>query len=109
MVLLAGDLTDTGQPEEARVLARELSMLRVPGVGGVFNIGSGAETTVAELHELCRTVSGDGRPPRLDPAREGDVLRSVLDVGRAERELAWRPKIPLDEGLRLTWDWVQTR
>ena len=31
MVLLAGDLTDTGQPEEARILARELTALRVPG------------------------------------------------------------------------------
>ena len=85
------------------------AMLRVPGVGGVFNIGSGVETTVAELHELCRTVSGDGRPPRKDPAREGDVLRSVLDVGRAERELAWRPQISLDQGLRRTWDWIQAR
>ena len=33
MVLLAGDLTDTGQAEEARVLVRELSALRVPGRG----------------------------------------------------------------------------
>ena len=85
------------------------AMLRVPGVGGVFNIGSGVETTVAELHERCRTVSGDGRPPRMNPAREGDVLRSVLDVGRAERELAWGPQISLDEGLRGTWGWIQAR
>jgi UDP-glucose 4-epimerase len=85
------------------------AMLRVPDVGGVFNIGSGVETTVAELHERCRAVSGDDRLPRTEPAREGDVLRSVLDVGRAERELAWRPEISLDEGLRRTWDWVTTR
>jgi Icc-related predicted phosphoesterase len=37
MVLLAGDLTDAGQPEEARVLARELSALRVPGVAVLGN------------------------------------------------------------------------
>src|SRR5262245_7514470 len=84
------------------------AVLRVPGVGGVFNIGSGVETTVASLHERCRAVSGDGRPPRVDPPRAGDVLRSVLDVGRAERELSWRPEISLDEGLRRTWDWIQT-
>src|SRR4030095_14242958 len=35
MVLLAGDLTDTGHPEEARILARELSALRLPGVAGL--------------------------------------------------------------------------
>jgi Icc-related predicted phosphoesterase len=37
MLLLAGDLTDTGQPEEARILARELSALRVPGIAVLGN------------------------------------------------------------------------
>ena len=37
MVLIAGDLTDTGQPEEARILARELSSLRIPGVAVLGN------------------------------------------------------------------------
>src|SRR5262249_19531538 len=78
-----------------------------PGGGGVFNAGSGGETTVAELHERCRAVSGDDRPPRMEQAREGDLLHSVLDVSLAERELGWRPQISLDEGLRRTWDWIQ--
>ena len=37
MVLLAGDLTETGQPEEARILARELSALRIPGAAVLGN------------------------------------------------------------------------
>jgi Icc-related predicted phosphoesterase len=37
LLLLAGDLTDTGLPEEARVLARELSALHVPGVAVLGN------------------------------------------------------------------------
>lgn len=32
MLLLAGDLTDTGLPDEARILARELAALRVPAI-----------------------------------------------------------------------------
>jgi len=83
------------------------AMLEAPGAGGVFNVGSGVETTVAELHERCRAVSGDDRPPRMEQAREGDLLHSVLDVSLAERELGWRPQISLDEGLRRTWDWIQ--
>ena len=43
------------------------------------------------------------RGRRTRPPRPGDVLRSVLDVSRAERELGWRPQTPLEEGLRLTW------
>jgi Icc-related predicted phosphoesterase len=51
MLLLAGDLTDTGQPEEARILARELSALRVPGVAvlGNHDFESGHQEEVVHI------------------------------------------------------------
>jgi Icc-related predicted phosphoesterase len=51
MVLLAGDLTDTGQAEEARVLVRELSALRVPGVAvlGNHDYESGHQEEVSHI------------------------------------------------------------
>jgi UDP-glucose 4-epimerase len=85
------------------------ALLAAPGAGGVFNVGSGVATTVAELHEHCRAVTGDARPPRTEPAREGDIRNSMLDVSLAERELGWRPQVGLDEGLRRTWDWIQAK
>ena len=85
------------------------ALLLAPGRAGVYNVGSGVETSVAVLHERCRTVAGDDRPPRLAPAREGDVLRSILDVSLAERELGWRPELSLDAGLRATWEWIASR
>jgi UDP-glucose 4-epimerase len=85
------------------------AVMKAPGAGGAFNVGSGVETSVAELHAQCRAVSGDDRPPLIEAPREGDVLRSVLDVSRAEAELGWRPELSLEEGLRRTWDWIQTR
>jgi UDP-glucose 4-epimerase len=83
------------------------AVLASPGAGDVFNVGSGVETSVAELHAQCRAVSGNGRPPRFEPPREGDVRRSALDVSRIERELGWRPEVPLDDGLRRTWEWIR--
>jgi len=71
--------------------------------GGVFNVGTGTETSVNELFEQCRLVAGVEAEAEHAPARPGDALRSVLDVSRAERELDWRPQTPLAEGLRLTW------
>ena len=71
--------------------------------GGVFNVGTGTETSVNELFETCRQVAGVDAEATHAPARAGDVLRSVLDVSRSERELGWRPQTPLAEGLRLTW------
>ena len=71
--------------------------------GGVFNVGTGTETSVNELFERCRAVAGGDTEATHAPARPGDALRSFLDISRSERELGWRPQTPLEEGLRLTW------
>jgi UDP-glucose 4-epimerase len=72
--------------------------------GGVFNVGTGSETSVVDLYEACRRVAGSSLEAEPAPARLGELQRSVLDVSRAERELGWRPEVPLDEGLRPTWE-----
>jgi UDP-glucose 4-epimerase len=82
-------------------------VLAAAGSGGVFNVGSGVETSVLGLHEHCRAVTGDLREPEFAPAREGDLLRSALDVSLAARDLGWRPEVSLDDGLRETWEWVR--
>src|SRR5690242_9076558 len=51
--------------------------------GGPYNVGTGVATSVADLHAACRRVSGVEVPPRHEPARHGDILRSVLDTSRA--------------------------
>ena len=71
--------------------------------GGVFNVGTGTETSVNDLFAATRDAAGVEADASYAPARAGDVLRSVLDVSRAERELAWRAETPLADGLRLTW------
>ena len=84
------------------------ALLAAVGRGGAFNVGSGVETSILELHEQCGAVTGDLREPSFGPAREGDVLRSILDVSLIQRELGWRRQVPLDDGLRGTWDWVRS-
>lgn len=74
--------------------------------GGIFNVGTGTETTVLELHRTCAAVAGLDAEPRFEPARLGDARRSVLDVSRAAAELGWRARTPLEDGLRRTWDWL---
>jgi UDP-glucose 4-epimerase len=72
--------------------------------GGVFNVGSGEETTVLALHRACVEITGRNAEPHFAPERLGDVRRSVLDVSLAERELGWRAGTSLVEGLRRTRD-----
>jgi UDP-glucose 4-epimerase len=71
--------------------------------GGVFNVGTGVETSVLELYDACRRVAGVDVEPELAPARLGELQRSVLDVSLAGRELGWRPQYSLEQGLRETW------
>ena len=71
--------------------------------GGVFNVGTGRETSVLDLYRTCARVAGVDAEPRFAPARRGDVLRSVVDPSAAERELGWRAERSLEEGLRETW------
>jgi UDP-glucose 4-epimerase len=75
--------------------------------GGPFNIGTGRETTVDELHRACATVAGVAHAPRLEAERLGDVRRSVLDAGLAEGELGWKPRTSLEDGLARTWEWMR--
>ena len=72
--------------------------------GGVFNVGSGLETSVLDLFERCRSVAGGGLDAELAPARLGELQRSFLDASLAGRELDWRAETSLDDGLRTTWD-----
>jgi UDP-glucose 4-epimerase len=74
---------------------------------GVYNVGTGVETSVLELHGICAKVTGVESEPEHVEARPGDLLHSVLDVSRASRELGWSAQHDLEQGLRDTWDWVK--
>jgi UDP-glucose 4-epimerase len=74
---------------------------------GVFNVGTGKETSVVELYDAVQRASAVERTPQFAPARLGELQRSVLDIARSERELGWRPQRSLDEGLAETWRWVR--
>jgi UDP-glucose 4-epimerase len=74
---------------------------------GPYNVGTGVATTINELHAACRRVAGTDEEPRHEAARLGDVITSVLDPSRAGRELGWRARVSLDDGLARTWAWTK--
>ena len=72
----------------------------------VFNIGSGIETSLAELAEALQRVMGSRLPLEFAPPRgTNGVARRLADVSRARERLGWKPEIDLDQGLRrlVTW------
>ena len=77
------------------------------GREGVYNVGTGTETSVLELAEGCKRASGVDAEIVFDPPRLGELSRSVLDPSRAEAALGWRPATSLDAGLEATWNFVR--
>jgi len=77
--------------------------------GGVFNIGTGRETSVVELYELCRQAAGSSVEAIHAAARMGELQRSVLDPSRAAAELRFMAMVELEDGLQATWEWVQSQ
>jgi UDP-glucose 4-epimerase len=89
------DWVDVADVVRANLLAADAEL------GGPVNIGHGRETSVLDLLDALREVSGRPMPdPVFAPERPGEVRRSCLDVTRARRELEWEPLVELRDGLR---------
>jgi UDP-glucose 4-epimerase len=74
---------------------------------GVFNVGTGSETSVLELADACRKAAGVQAEVVFEPARPGELQRSVLDPARAREALGFAARSSLDEGLAATWHFVR--
>ena len=71
-----------------------------------YTVGTGVETSVVELAEMLRRASGKEVAIHFAPKRPGELQRSVLDPRKAERELGWKARVGLEEGLKETYRWA---
>ncbi|MFN7098625.1 MAG: NAD-dependent epimerase/dehydratase family protein, partial [Gammaproteobacteria bacterium] len=76
--------------------------------GGVYNLASGMETSIAELATLINKETGNAAPLDLKPARNWD--RSGKRYGatqKAKQEIGFEAKITIEDGLRSTIAWTK--
>ncbi|MCI0372066.1 MAG: GDP-mannose 4,6-dehydratase, partial [candidate division NC10 bacterium] len=81
------------------VRANLLAMEKAPS-GACYNIGTGQPTTDQRIYDLVRGAVGVDLAPIYGSKRPGEVDHICLDCSRAERELGWRPEVPLEEGIQ---------
>ena len=70
----------------------------------IINIGWGQDCTIRELAEMIAETVGYTGTLKWDDLRPDGTPRKVLD-NRKLSALGWEPKISLQEGLRLTYQW----
>ncbi len=69
-----------------------------PAAGRV-NIGSGTETSIADVQAIVSQAAGQTIPPDRRDARPGDIQRMCLRIDRAAARLGWTPQTSLTEGI----------
>lgn len=76
------------------------------GIGQVINVANGERTTLNEVLEILKKLTGrSGVQAEFQDRRAGDVLHSLADNTRAKEMLGYKTLVGLEEGLKLTIDW----
>jgi UDP-glucose 4-epimerase len=83
------------------IVAANLLALDYPKAG-TFNIGTGQETDILTIYLKIQELMGSPLGPVHGPAKPGEQRRSALDSTLAQRELGWRPRVSLADGLAQT-------
>jgi UDP-glucose 4-epimerase len=94
------DFTFVDDAFEAIILAAESDI-----VGEVFNIGGGSRISVNELIKIMEDIIGKKARRKYVEKQKGDVRDTRADVGKAGKELGWKPKVGIEEGLKRFVDW----
>ncbi len=105
-----GDGTATRDYVYVGDVASAFALAVAPGAGDGrrFNIGTGRQCDVLELHQLVADIVGvDGAKPEMVPARPGELKAIALDASAAQQELGWSVRMPLEPGLDETVQWLR--
>lgn len=98
------DFTYVDNVVDANILAAT-----TPAISGeVFNVADGRDKTVLELVDMLNKIIGKSIKPRFEPARPGDVFRTLADTSKARALLNIRPKVGFEEGLEKTVEYFKT-
>ena len=73
-----------------------------------YNLGTGGGSSVREVIESCRKITGQPIPVVEKPRRPGDPPRLIASSEKIKRELGWRPQFEtLDAIVDSAWKWHQ--
>ena len=78
--------------------------------GECYNIGTGIGTKTQKVLEILASIAKSKdvlSRVKILPSRKYDVPANILDSSKLTSETGWTPKVPLREGLELTWKYFE--
>ena len=88
-------------------VARAVEQVASGRVCGIFNIGTGVETSVNELYGYIRQSLSSPIAAVHGPTAPGEQLRSCIDNSRARKTFGWKPELSIREGVEQTAAWFK--
>jgi UDP-glucose 4-epimerase len=79
------------------------------GLHKVYNLGNGTGSSVREVIDVCRAVTGQDIPVETAPRRAGDPAVLIASPERAQAELGWRVANDLRAMVADAWQFMQSR
>lgn len=70
----------------------------------IVNVGFGDDITINDLAGIIKRVVGYNGEIVFDPSKPDGTPRKLIDTSKIRR-LGWVPEVPLDEGVRRTYEW----
>jgi UDP-glucose 4-epimerase len=75
---------------------------------GCYNLGTGGGSSVREVVEACRRLTGKNIETIEKPRRPGDPPRLIASSDKIKKELGWSPRFQsLDAIIESAWKWHQ--
>jgi len=99
----------TGKPRRDFLYVDDLSdacIFLMNGYRGseIINIGSGSDISIAELAQIIKKIVGFKGTIIYDGTKPDGMPKRLLDISKITT-LGWKPKMRLERGLRLTYEW----
>jgi UDP-glucuronate 4-epimerase len=75
----------------------------------VYNVGGGSQVEVLEAIAILERALGAKAKLQFEPRAAGDPMRTRADASRLERDLGWKPRTPIEQGLAAEAEWARGR
>ncbi len=106
-LIIYGDGNQTRDFIYVKDVAKAIELAIESQTQGIFNIATGKPTTINQLASTIRELVNPKIEILHDKPRPGDIYHSYADVSKAEKELGFKAKIELREGLIETIEYMR--